>query len=169
MACVVDRQVVSDNMQASEDSFRTVVKDQDVDEVVANPSFDNSNKKRSGSFSPTVTTAPLLGRDSIRVAFTLEDSKTRGLGNGFGAIFTDVQKKDSAALPTTVQTGRRSTELTALVAKWASTSSWAPSSRRRWSQKRRSHLDNNAGFGLTQKNSNRKRPKQRSDFVVVDD
>ena len=68
------------------------VKDQDFDEVVANlrPTI---LKNASALFPPTVTTAPLLSRDSIRVAFTLEDRKTRGLVNGFGAIFTNVQKK----------------------------------------------------------------------------
>jgi len=94
----VPRQVISDDMMASEDAFRTIVDQTAGRNTIINPSFDPRNVRRFAPFSPTVTTAPLLARNSMKVHFTLADKKTAGLVHGFGAIFTDVQRDNLSGL-----------------------------------------------------------------------
>ena len=84
------RQIIfSEPLTASTDSFRTIFNGtemgSDEDGFGADP------------FSNNVNVAPLT-RDKVVVSFTMADRVTAGLVNGFGAIFTDVESKNSAGL-----------------------------------------------------------------------
>lgn len=79
----------SEPLTASTDGFRTIFNGTEMGKedggVGAEP------------FSGNVNVAPLT-RNKVVVSFTMPDRKTAGLVNGFGAIFTDVESKNSAGL-----------------------------------------------------------------------